>query len=74
MKIIDVLQALEKIAPLSLSNEFCQKYGAYDNSGIIIDTDKDITGVVFSLDLTNFLIVQSALPQAEERMIQTRHI
>ena len=71
MKIIDVLQALEKIAPLSLSNEFCQKYGAYDNSGIIIDTDKDITGVVFSLDLTN-----KALEKAIElgyNLIVTHH-
>lgn len=52
MKIEDVLAALEKYAPLSLSAEFCNKYDAYDNSGIIVKTPSDITGAVFSLDLT----------------------
>ena len=53
MKIDKVLQILEEKAPLSISNEFCLKCGAYDNSGIIVDVNEDITGVLFSLDLTN---------------------
>ncbi len=40
------------IAPKSLSDEYCAKYGAYDNSGILLDTGEDIQKVVFSLDLT----------------------
>ncbi len=42
----------EEIAPLSLSDEYCAKYGAYDNSGIIIDCGEPVTGAVFSLDLS----------------------
>ncbi len=52
MKINEFLNMLEKYAPLEYSNIFCKEYGAYDNSGIIISTDDDISGVIFSLDLT----------------------
>ncbi len=52
MKINDFLKLLENYAPLQYSKIFCEKYGAYDNSGIIVDTKADITGVVFTLDLT----------------------
>ncbi len=52
MKINDVLNILEKYAPTSLSDAYVKKHDAYDNVGIIIDSDKDITGVLFSLDLT----------------------
>ena len=53
MKIRNALELLEKHAPLKISYDFINRYGAYDNSGIIVDVEKDITGVVFSLDLTN---------------------
>ncbi len=52
MKINDFLKLLENYAPLEYSNIFCKEYGAYDNSGIIVGTNDDISGVVFSLDLT----------------------
>ena len=52
MKINEFLKLLENYAPLEYSHEFCTKYGAYDNSGIIVNTDSDISGVVFTLDLT----------------------
>ncbi len=52
MKINDFLKLLEEYAPLEYSNIFCSKYGAYDNSGIIVGTTDDISGVVFTLDLT----------------------
>lgn len=52
MKLDKVLEILEKHAPLSLSHEFCEKYDAYDNSGIIVNSGDDIKGAVFSLDLT----------------------
>ncbi len=42
----------DKIAPKSLSDEYCAKYGAYDNSGILVDTGKDVRSVLFSLDLS----------------------
>ena len=52
MKINDILNILERYAPTTYSNEFVNKFDAYDNVGIIVDTDKDITGVLFTLDLT----------------------
>ena len=52
MKSTDLLQLLEYIGPLSISDEFCKKFGFYDNSGILVDSGEDITGVLFSLDLS----------------------
>ncbi len=52
MKITEFLKLLENYAPLEYSKIFCTDYGAYDNSGIIVSTNDDIKGVVFSLDLT----------------------
>ncbi|MDE7082244.1 MAG: Nif3-like dinuclear metal center hexameric protein [Clostridia bacterium] len=53
MKIEDIFSLLEKeVAPVSLSDEFCGKYKMYDNSGIIINCGNEVTGALFSLDLT----------------------
>ena len=35
MKLTEILNKLEEIAPVALSDEFCKKYKTYDNSGII---------------------------------------
>lgn len=42
----------ENVAPKALSDEYCAKYGAYDNSGILIDCGREIGKVLFSLDLS----------------------
>ncbi|MGN1104550.1 MAG: Nif3-like dinuclear metal center hexameric protein [Candidatus Coproplasma sp.] len=53
MKVEDVLHILEEqIAPVALSDEFCAKYKMYDNSGIIINCNNEVTGALFSLDLS----------------------
>ena len=52
MKINDALKIFEEYAPKRLSDKFVEKLNAYDNSGVIIDTEKDITGILFALDLT----------------------
>lgn len=52
MKVKEVLEVIEEYAPLKFSDEFVKKYSAYDNSGIIIDNGKEVTGIAFSLDLT----------------------
>lgn len=46
---------LTKYAPLELSKKLCEKDGMYDNSGIILDMEKnaDVSGIVFTLDLTS---------------------
>ena len=53
MKIDNILSVLEEVGPLSLSDEFCRKFDAYDNSGIIIKSSEEINGAVFSLDLSH---------------------
>ncbi len=54
MKVEDIFALLEKeVAPVGLSDEFCGKYRMYDNSGIIINCGCEVTGVLFTLDLTN---------------------
>ena len=53
MKLTEIFKILEsKAAPVSLSDEFCKKYGLYDNSGIIVDCGNDVNGTLFSLDLS----------------------
>lgn len=52
MEACEIIAAMESLAPLKLSAEFVKTYGGYDNSGIIIPMPKNVTGVVFSLDLT----------------------
>lgn len=52
MKSDELLALLEKVGPLSLSDEYCKKYEAYDNSGLIVDCNEEIKGVLFSLDLS----------------------
>lgn len=37
MRLNQIFEAIDEIAPFSLSREYCEKYGAYDNSGIILD-------------------------------------
>lgn len=52
MKLSDFYGICDKVAPKKLSDEYCKAYGAYDNSGILIDAGEEITRVVFSLDLS----------------------
>lgn len=50
MRLNRIFEAIDEIAPFSLSREYCEKYGAYDNSGIILDCGGEIEKIVFSLD------------------------
>ena len=56
MTLQEVLKALEEYAPLELSDKLVQKMGGYDNSGIIAQVKGDITGIVFTLDLTDISV------------------
>ena len=53
MKIQNVFSVLDEIAPLELSYDFQKMIDGYDNSGILASADGDITGIVFTLDLTD---------------------
>ena len=61
----------DEIAPKALSDEYCEKYGAYDNSGILVDTGEDIKKAVFSLDLSQGAL-QRALQEGANAIV-THH-
>jgi dinuclear metal center YbgI/SA1388 family protein len=48
----ELFKRADEVAPLVLSESYCKMTGAYDNSGVILDSGKDVTGVVFSLDFS----------------------
>ena len=52
MKMKDVYSAACKFAPIEFSEAFVKLEDGYDNSGIILETDRDIKRVLFALDLT----------------------
>ncbi len=56
MKLNEIYQIADTVAPKRLSDEYCQMYGAYDNSGILVDCGEEITGILFSLDLSTAAI------------------
>lgn len=72
MTVEEVFKLLEeRVAPVKVSDDFCAKFKMYDNSGIIINCGKDVTGVLFSLDLS-----EAAADKAAElgyNLIVTHH-
>lgn len=71
MEFNELYKMIEEVAPVSLSDEYCKLYGAYDNSGIIINCDRTVRGVLFSLDFS-----MKAVDESRERgfnVIVTHH-
>lgn len=52
MRLSEFYKIADALAPKTLSDEYCARYGAYDNSGILLDSGEEIKGVLFSLDLS----------------------
>ncbi|MBP5194000.1 MAG: hypothetical protein J6126_04660, partial [Clostridia bacterium] len=52
MKFSELFKAACEIAPVELSEAFVRAEDGYDNSGIIVETRRDIKKVLFSLDLS----------------------
>ena len=71
MNTIELYNITNAIAPKVLSDEYCQKYGAYDNSGILIDAGVPIERVVFSLDLSDGAVQRALCEHANA--IVTHH-
>lgn len=71
MKLIDFYKILDELAPKRISDEFCANYGAYDNSGILVDTGEDVKKALFSLDLTKFVIAHAK--EIGANLIVTHH-
>lgn len=57
MKITEILDLMNKVAPLSLSDAACKSLGLYDNSGLILQgRETETDGVIFALDLNNAVV------------------
>lgn len=52
MKLREIYEIADGLAPFAISEEFKTKLGFYDNSGIMLDCGREICGVLFSLDLS----------------------
>ena len=60
MKLSEFYQKLDNLAPKKLSDEFCQTFGAYDNSGVLIETgEMEIKKALFSLDFSKDAIAKA---------------
>ncbi len=71
MKLSEIYAILDSVAPKRISDEMCEKYGWYDNSGILVDTGEEITGIVFALDLSLGAIERAT--QSGANLIVTHH-
>lgn len=56
VKLCEIYKIADELAPKALSDEYCARYGAYDNSGVLVDAGEEIVGVVCSLDLSDAAI------------------
>ena len=59
MRLMNVYDAVDALAPFALSREYCDTYGAHDNSGIILDCGEEVTGGLCSLDLSPAAIAEA---------------
>lgn len=71
MKLNDFYQIANGLAPKTLSDEYCARYGAYDNSGALVDTGEEVKKVLFSLDLSKKAIEKAK--QTGANLIVTHH-
>lgn len=71
MQIYEFYKIINAYAPKSLSDDYCARYGAYDNSGILVDTGDEIKKALFSLDLS-FSAIQKAIAE-KANLIVTHH-
>lgn len=71
MKLREIYDVIDRQAPFRLSEEFTEKYDAYDNSGVMLDCGRDVAGLLFSLDLS--LAAIEAAKKAGANCIVTHH-
>ena len=71
MKLKEIYKRIDAAYPKRLSDDYVAAYGGRDNSGILIDEGREITGALFSLDFSQGAI--SAAEQAGANLIVTHH-
>lgn len=52
MTVKQIYDILDHLFPFELSNKYIEKFGGFDNSGIIFDSGETVRGIVWALDLT----------------------
>ena len=71
MRLKNVYEAADALAPFRLSKEYCERYGFHDNSGVIVDCGKEVRGVLCSLDLSRRAVEEAVKTGAN--VIFTHH-
>ena len=71
MKQAEFYEILNAVAPKTLSDEYCEKYGAYDNSGVLISVGEQASKAVFSLDFS-LAAIQKAI-ESKADVLVTHH-
>ncbi len=71
MKLKQIYEAADKLAPFALSEEYVTRLGYHDNSGVILDCGDEIEGILFSLDLSRAAV--EAAKRAHANCIFTHH-
>lgn len=71
MTLQELYEKLNEAAPKALSDEYCKTFGAYDNSGVLVNCGGDAKGVLFTLDLTDAVIEKAKAQGAN--VIVTHH-
>lgn len=59
MRLSEIYEIVNTAAPKNLSDEYCARFNGYDNSGILVDTGKDVQSILFTLDLSNAAITHA---------------
>ena len=59
MRLKTICEIADGLAPFALSREYCEKYGAHDNSGVQLDCGGEIRRILFSLDLSSEAVARA---------------
>lgn len=71
MDAVEIYRIVDGLVPKAISDEYCAVYGAYDNSGLLLNVGREVKAIVFSLDLS-----KGAIALAKEKganLIVTHH-
>ena len=71
MKLKEIYGKIDAAYPKSMSDGYVAAYGGHDNSGILIDEGREISGALFSLDFSQGAI--GAAEKAGANLIVTHH-
>ena len=71
MRSKELYELIDGLAPFALSEEFINRFGYHDNSGLLLDCGRELKGILFSLDLSMRAV--EAAKKAGANCIVTHH-